>query len=140
ANAYFKHANVAVACASHALSRTHRAICRTAGGPLNVRYAAAAGARTNRMKNHSRRSLGSIRPPPGDSADDRVTPCAVKVRRWTMYRGVVAACEVDDSALAFPPRCTSCADVSRRGIWTRAAGADTVRKAVLRLCSAGGIA
>src|SRR5205085_1540178 len=87
-NAYFKHASVAAVCASHALSRTHRAICRTAGGPLNVRNAAAAGARTNRMKNHSRRSLGSTRPPAGDSADDRVTARAVKVRRWTMYREV----------------------------------------------------
>src|SRR5207302_5880282 len=60
ANEYFKHANVAAACASQALSRTHRAICRTAGGPLNARNAAAAGARTNRMKNALRRSAGSI--------------------------------------------------------------------------------
>src|SRR5438132_3622467 len=75
ATAYLKHASVAAACASHAPSRTHRAICRIGGGPLNAGIAAAAGARTNRMKNHLRRSLGSI----AGQADDRVTAGAVKV-------------------------------------------------------------
>src|SRR5207245_2142541 len=57
ANAYFKHENVAAACASEALSKSHREICRTRGGPLNARYAAAAGVKTNKETKAWIRSL-----------------------------------------------------------------------------------